>query len=120
MLLESHISFHIWPENGVITLDLFTCGSGLLLPILPIIERLFAIRQDMDDQQQAENDTSTDNEPPIMIWVHKLRGFRPEDDATSRALGRSNLATEILEVMDLDMKQQVSSLPSRPILLYLF
>ncbi|EEC51790.1 predicted protein, partial [Phaeodactylum tricornutum CCAP 1055/1] len=28
VLLESHISFHTWPEDGVITLDLFTCGSN--------------------------------------------------------------------------------------------
>eukprot|EP00536_Pseudo-nitzschia_multiseries_P014414 jgi/Psemu1/214583/e_gw1.698.6.1 len=26
VLLESHISFHTWPDEGVITLDLFTCG----------------------------------------------------------------------------------------------
>merc|ERR1740124_1583740 len=43
VLLESHVSFHTWPVEGVITLDLFTCGSGRLVPVLPIIERLFAI-----------------------------------------------------------------------------
>ncbi|EED92531.1 predicted protein, partial [Thalassiosira pseudonana CCMP1335] len=26
VLLESHIAFHTWPLEGVITLDLFTCG----------------------------------------------------------------------------------------------
>ncbi|EEC49071.1 predicted protein, partial [Phaeodactylum tricornutum CCAP 1055/1] len=26
VLLESHVSFHTWPIEGVITLDLFTCG----------------------------------------------------------------------------------------------
>ena len=31
VLLGSHISFHTWPEAGVITLDLFTCGSGKLM-----------------------------------------------------------------------------------------
>ena len=30
VLLESHISFHTWPEEGVITLDLFTCGPNPL------------------------------------------------------------------------------------------
>jgi S-adenosylmethionine decarboxylase proenzyme len=100
VLLESHISFHTWPEAGVITLDLFTCGSGLLLPILPIIERLFAI-----PDEPIKGDQSS--EPTTMIWVHKLRGFRPQDDATSKFLGQSDLATDLLGVMDLDMKKQV-------------
>ncbi|OEU21352.1 S-adenosylmethionine decarboxylase, partial [Fragilariopsis cylindrus CCMP1102] len=26
VLLESHVSFHTWPTEGVITIDLFTCG----------------------------------------------------------------------------------------------
>ena len=45
VLLESHISFHTWPEEGVITLDLFTCGPNPLLPSLGDIERLFAVPQ---------------------------------------------------------------------------
>jgi len=97
VLLESHISFHTWPENGVITLDLFTCGSGLLIPILPLIERLFAIPGGEEE------------EPPTMIWIHKLRGFRNEDDALQRHLGSSNLAYEILGVMDMDMKKEVAT-----------
>lgn len=100
VLLESHISFHTWPEAGVITLDLFTCGSGLLIPILPLIERLFAVPQ----EPETEEDTV---EPPTMIWVHKLRGFRHEDDPLERHLGSSNIAYEILGVMDMDMKKQV-------------
>ncbi len=27
LLAESHISFHTWPEFGLITIDLFTCGD---------------------------------------------------------------------------------------------
>jgi len=45
VLLESHISFHTWPEEGVITLDLFTCGSNPLIPVIPVIMRLFGIHE---------------------------------------------------------------------------
>ena len=77
VLLESHISFHTWPEAGVITLDLFTCGSGKLVPLVPIVEKLFAIPP-----------VGTLVEP-IVRWVHKLRGFRPDDydDILTRDLG---------------------------------
>ncbi|MGC9123135.1 MAG: adenosylmethionine decarboxylase [Thermoplasmata archaeon] len=27
LLAESHISFHTWPEHGLITLDIYTCGD---------------------------------------------------------------------------------------------
>jgi len=45
ILVESHISFHTWPEVGIITLDLFTVGSGNLVPVLPIIKRLLAFHK---------------------------------------------------------------------------
>ena len=59
VLLESHISFHTWPDEGVITLDLFTCGSSPLIPVVPIIKELFGIGTDIVTQ-----------------WSHELRGFR--------------------------------------------
>lgn len=45
VLLESHVSFHTWPAEGVITLDLFTCGDQSLLPVIPSVEKLFSIPQ---------------------------------------------------------------------------
>ena len=27
LLSESHLSFHTWPENGTISIDLYTCGD---------------------------------------------------------------------------------------------
>ena len=67
VLLESHISFHTWPEAGVISLDLFTCGSGQLVPLVKMIESIFSVPQ------------SGSIIKPFMRWVHKLRGFRSED-----------------------------------------
>jgi S-adenosylmethionine decarboxylase proenzyme len=68
VLLESHVSFHTWPIPGVITLDLFTCGPKSLIPLISVIEELFAI------PQKSNNDTSSIS-PPRLIWSHKNRGF---------------------------------------------
>ena len=75
MLLESHVSFHTWPLEGVITLDLFTCGPNSLLPVVPEAERLFGV---------PISTPSLDGKPvkaPRMLWAHKLRGFRDEEGA---------------------------------------
>ena len=66
ILLESHVSFHTWPSEGVITLDLFTCGDESLLPIVPVAEKLFSIPE------------PTSPLKPHMIWAHKARGFVQE------------------------------------------
>jgi S-adenosylmethionine decarboxylase proenzyme len=94
VLLESHVSFHTWPGQGVITLDLFTCGSNPLLPVVPIIERLFGV-----PRPGAPH-------PPHTIWSHKLRGFRPGSSSSS-PLQSYDLGTAILGVMTADYKQEV-------------
>ena len=95
VLLESHISFHTWPTEGVITLDLFTCGSGQLMPVLPILERLFGIPRTPKDGESFV--------APFSRWMHKLRGFRPEEskDYLSNDLGIEILANS-------EWKQEVS------------
>jgi S-adenosylmethionine decarboxylase proenzyme len=93
VLLESHVSFHTWPGQGVITLDLFTCGANPLLPVIPIIERLFGVPRPGADY------------PPHTIWAHKLRGFRP--DERESPLQSFDLGTAILGVMTTDYKQEV-------------
>lgn len=64
VLLESHVSFHTWPSEGVITLDLFTCGSQSLLPIVESVERLFGMAATSDG--------------PETVWAYKVRGFGDE------------------------------------------
>lgn len=56
VLLESHVSFHTWPIEGVITLDLFTCGDESLLPIVPLAEKLFGVPRGGSDEK------------PLMVW----------------------------------------------------
>jgi S-adenosylmethionine decarboxylase proenzyme len=92
VLLESHVSFHTWPEAGVITLDLFTCGSNSLLPVVPIIERLFGVPAD-------------NKKKPFIIWSHKLRGFRKERGP----LQTWDLGFSVLNDMNMEYKKEVST-----------
>jgi S-adenosylmethionine decarboxylase proenzyme len=92
VLLESHISLHTWPLQGVIILDLFTCGNKSLLPFLPIIEERFAIPKRSDGEVDL----------PIVVWSHKKRGFR-------QTLKNNNLDLDhfILGWRDFDLKKMV-------------
>lgn len=94
VLLESHISFHTWPVEGVITLDLFTCGSGELVPVLPIIDRLFAV--------PIEGETD-ENYQPHTVWTHKMRGFGDDSGYLY-----NDVAEFVLERGNLDYKKHVS------------
>jgi len=79
VLLESHVSFHTWPNEGVITFDLFTCGPDSLLPIVPLAKELFAIRKEID------NEAGNQVKEPNCVWAYKTRGFI-EDDGNHDAL----------------------------------
>ncbi|KAL7549854.1 hypothetical protein ACHAWF_013114 [Thalassiosira exigua] len=67
VLLESHVAFHTWPRDGAIAMDLFTCGAEPLIPVLPVIEKLFAV---------PSSEAAEDAPEPSMVWSHTLRGFR--------------------------------------------
>lgn len=71
VLLESHVSFHTWPKEGVITLDLYTCGPNSLLSIVPMAEELFAVPREDEDAEE-----------PNIVWAHKTRGY-PQGDTGS-------------------------------------
>jgi S-adenosylmethionine decarboxylase proenzyme len=67
VLLESHVAFHTWPAEGVITLDLFTCGGMPLIPVLPLVERLFGVEREMGEVEEGEEEVK-----PSMLWAHKV------------------------------------------------
>jgi len=93
VLLESHISFHTWPSEGVITLDLFTCGSKPLLPAVKTLERLFGI-----------------GESPRTQWSHELRGFRNEEEKKGHYLDdSSDLSLWVLSPLEMYSKDQIYS-----------
>ncbi len=115
VLLEGHISFHTWPEEGVITLDLFTCGERSLLFIVPEVERLFGVPRIEGGKVES-------------AWSHELRGFRDvnngdkidNDDETLRSPNKvnfldnkSDLSTWVITPIDLYYKEQVVTMTSQ-------
>mmetsp|Transcript_16076 Transcript_16076/g.34837 ORF Transcript_16076/g.34837 Transcript_16076/m.34837 type:complete len:748 (+) Transcript_16076:244-2487(+) len=102
VLLESHISFHTWPDEGVITLDLFTCGNNPLVPVVKTIKDLFGIPR--------ENDTIG------MQWSHELRGFRNKEKVPNRGNDNyavldhnSDLSLMVWSPIDCPIKEQIVS-----------
>ena len=61
------MAFHTWPAEGVITLDLFTCGGMPLIPVLPLVERLFGVEREMGEVEEGEEEVK-----PSMLWAHKV------------------------------------------------
>ena len=100
VLLESHISFHTWPDEGVITLDLFTTSEKPLLPALPKIEELFGVPR--------VNPETGEKETPVTLWSHELRGFRTEDARKAHYLdGESDLANWVTSPLEVVYKKQL-------------
>lgn len=100
VLLESHISFHTWPDEGVITLDLFTTSERPLLPVLPKLEELFGV---------ARKDPATGADQEVVtLWSHELRGFRTEDARRAHHLdGDSDLAAWVTSPLEVVYKEQI-------------
>jgi S-adenosylmethionine decarboxylase proenzyme len=98
ILLESHISFHTWPDEGVITLDLFTCGPNPLIFAVEIIKELFGIEKVGEDI--------------YVQWSHELRGFRTNDaekdsNNTNIIDHNSDLSQMIWSPIDYTHKEQI-------------
>jgi S-adenosylmethionine decarboxylase proenzyme len=97
VLLESHVSFHTWPAEGVITLDLFTCGGRSLLPLVGYIEDLFGVPSADDSFADA----------PRAQWALKNRGFPHDEDLKNPE--DIDLDEYLLGWIDFEMKEEVAS-----------
>ena len=95
VLLQNYMSFHTWPEKGVITLDLCVGGTTELLPVLSIIERHFGVPQTTGQ---------TLEEKPEMRWAHKVRGFAEDE----QLLSWTDLGLYVVNKLNLDVKEEVS------------
>lgn len=97
VLLESHISFHTWPDEGVITLDLFTCGNNPLIPVVSTIETLFGIPRSAEEKVEIQ-------------WSHELRGFRTHQNKNGAVLDHnSDLSRQVWSPIDTVIKEQIAS-----------
>ena len=108
VLLESHVSFHTWPEEGVITLDLFTCGSAPLVPVVPQIEELFGVPRAVVRDDGTPD--PVEKEKIITKWSHELRGFRHPKKRTNDYLDNSSdLSHWVLSPLVMSLKKQIVS-----------
>ena len=100
VLLESHISFHTWPDEGVITLDMFTTSEKPLLPVLPSIKELFGIpRVNAETGEKGE---------VVTVWSHELRGFRTEDARKVHHLdGNSHISKYVTSPLEVVYKEHI-------------
>jgi len=101
VLLESHISFHTWPDEGVITLDLFTCGAKPLLPAVQVLQEQFGVPAAPELRW----------EEPVSMWSHFLRGFRPTEEIEKNALA-GDLGF-LLSSLTLDLKDELVSVQTK-------
>ena len=100
VLLESHISFHTWPDEGVITLDMFTTSEKPLLPVLPSIKELFGIPR--------VNAETGEKEEVVTVWSHELRGFRTEDARKVHHLdGNSDISRHVTSPLEVVYKEHI-------------
>ena len=114
VLLESHISFHTWPAEGVITLDLFTCGAKPLLPVVPDIEAKFGpprLKAGVVPRADGKGNPPEDYETIASQWGHELRGFRSPQARSKNFLDdTSDLAFWVTSAMDGTQKEQIVSI----------
>jgi len=97
-----HVSFHTWPEHGVVTIDLcsFRPAPRPLAPLLGRVERLFGV---------PPKDIASTVEPKLArsTWLFKERGFGQDGSQMNpEAVGFGHF---LLGWMEFDLKEEVVS-----------
>ena len=106
VLLESHMSFHTWPDEGVITLDLYVTTVSTnteqqvkqqpLVPnVVESVKRLFGVRG-----------AGKAPRPLNARWSHEFRGFDPAaaQESDGIHLAGSDLALWVLSPLEMYSK----------------
>lgn len=97
VLLRNYLAFHTWPEEGVITFDLVTEESTLILPLLSTIERLFGVPS-----------SPYSGKKPELRWAYKVRGFHHNPTEISNLFQVTDLGSSMLSILGTDLKEKVS------------
>lgn len=96
LLLENHIAFHTFPAVGKLTLDIYTCGSKGLRPLLSTISKTFSIAA-------SDGNDST----PILKWSLKNRGY--DIDKHIANINEVDFYAYVADRPDLSLKKEVVS-----------
>ena len=79
LLAESHISFHTFPENGIISFDFFTCGKVSPSVAIDIIKKEFILKMmdELFDKKSEALEFYNDNTPDgvgfIQSYIDELK-----------------------------------------------
>lgn len=66
LIAESHLSFHTWPEHGLVTIDIYTCGAPekaeraykyILEKLKPERVEVVVVERGKEIQQDKESNT---------------------------------------------------------------
>ena len=81
LLAESHMSFHTFPEKGIISFDFFTCGDSPTTPALDILkkeiehERIVIRKFDRSDRTFKEDIDNTPGQKNYYVVNNVLEDF---------------------------------------------
>ncbi len=108
ILMHNYISFHTWPDDGVITFDLVAAEGKSIMPMVPVIKENFGV-------PQAASYHGDVIHQPSMRWAHKLRGFHHRSTKISNLFQMTDLGKFLVSILGTEYKEQVTMLPVIPI-----
>lgn len=100
ILLDGHVTFHTWPAQGVITLDLVSFGQDSnLQSTVETTKRIFGKKRTSSSSDLVE--------APHALWALKHRGFSLDSDAKNPE--DIDLDEYLLGWVEFEMKEEVAS-----------